>query len=152
MRKRPIETILGFGVILIAAGFLAFAFSNIETKTVVQGYKIYAIFQEAGGLENGSNVQISGIKVGSVVSRTLDKDFNAKVTMVIKKDVRLPDDTTAAIMGDGLMGGKMVNLIPGKSQTLMKNGDKVAKVKDFRSLEDAVSEIIFLATKSPSSK
>ena len=29
---------------------------------------------------------------------------------------------------------------------LLKDGEKIAKVKDFRSLEDIVSEVIFLAT------
>jgi phospholipid/cholesterol/gamma-HCH transport system substrate-binding protein len=148
MKKRPLETVMGIVVILAALGFIVFAYSKIELKAV-EGYNIYALFQQAGGLENGSNVEISGIKVGTVTARELDDDFNAKVSMVIKEDVALPDDTVAVVMGDGLMGGKLVNLIPGKSHNMLKDGGKITRVKDFKSLEDSVSEIIFLATKGP---
>lgn len=148
MNKRPIETLMGLFVIGVTAVFLIFAHSKIEFK-IVEGYPLTVQFQKAGGLENGSDVRISGIKVGSVTSRKLDDNYMAVVDLTIKKDVKLPVDTVAAIGGDGIMGDKFINLIPGKSKDVLKAGDQIAKVKDFKSLEDSVSEIIFLATKDP---
>ena len=58
MKKRPLETVMGIVVILAALGFIVFAYSKIELKAV-EGYNVYALFQQAGGLENGSNVEIS---------------------------------------------------------------------------------------------
>ena len=146
MRKRPLETVLGFAVLAVAVGFMVMAFSKIEVKAI-EGYPINIVFQQAGGLENGSDVRISGLKVGTVTDRYLDEDFNARVKIVVKSEVKLPEDTLAAIMGDGLMGGKFVNLVPGKSRNMLPENATITKVKDFKTLEDSVSEIIFLATK-----
>jgi len=146
MKRRPLETVLGFAVLVVAVGFIAVASSKIEVKAI-EGYPINIIFQQAGGLENGSDVRISGIKVGTVTDRYLDEDFNARVKAVIKSGIDLPEDTLAEIMGDGLMGGKFVNLVPGKSRKMLKENAVITKVKDFKTLEDSVSEIIFLATK-----
>ena len=115
----------------------------------LDGYPLTVKFQKAGGLESGSDVRISGIKVGTVVKRSLNDDFIAEVEMLVKKDIALPEDTLAVIADDGLMGGKFVNLVPGKSKKILQGGSEISKVKDFKSLEDSVSEMIFLATKDP---
>jgi phospholipid/cholesterol/gamma-HCH transport system substrate-binding protein len=146
MKKRPLETVLGFAVLVVAIGFMVVASSKIEVKAI-EGYPVNIVFQQAGGLENGSDVRISGLKVGTVTDRYLDEDFNARVKVVVKSDVKLPEDTLAEIMGDGLMGGKFVNLVPGKSRKMLEENATITKVKDFKTLEDSVSEIIFLATK-----
>ena len=91
-------------------------------------------------------MRVSGIKVGSVVGLDLTPDFTAKVTLNIHDDVALPTDSTAVIASDGLMGGTFVRLDPGKEKEVLKAGDRIKKIKDFRSLEDIVSDVIFSAT------
>jgi phospholipid/cholesterol/gamma-HCH transport system substrate-binding protein len=66
--------------------------------------------------------------------------------MSIAPDVALPTDTEAAIVSDGLLGGKYVNLMPGRAAEKVPSGGKLAKTKDYQALEDLVGEIIFLAT------
>jgi phospholipid/cholesterol/gamma-HCH transport system substrate-binding protein len=98
-------------------------------------------------LEIGSDVRISGVKVGSVTDRQLDTDrFEAIVLFTVRTDVRLPADTQAVITSEGLLGSKYLRLIPGTAKETVSNGGELANTKDFRSLEDTVSEIIFLAT------
>lgn len=145
MKKSPIETVLGFLVIFVAAAFLHFAANKIDARPQ-QGYSLSAVFSKSGGLESGNDVRISGIKVGSVVGLSLTSDYTAEVTLSIKDTVNLPEDTLAAIVSDGLMGGTFVQLEPGKSKEILKNNDKIKKVRDFRSLEDIISDVIFLAT------
>ncbi len=145
MKKSPIETVLGILVILVAVFFVHFAANKIDARPQ-QGYELTAVFTRSGGLESGNDIRISGIKVGSVVGLDLTPDYTAKVTMNIRQDVRLPSDTTAVVTADGLMGGTFVQLEPGKSKDILKGGDKIVKTKDFRSLEDMVGEVIFLAT------
>ncbi len=145
MKKSPIETVLGILVILVAAFFVHFAANKIDAKPQ-QGYEVTAVFMRSGGLESGNDIRISGIKVGSVVGLSLTPEYMAKVTLNIKDGIRLPVDTVASITTDGLMGSTFIQLIPGKSSDLLKNGDKISKTKDFRSLEDMISEVIFLAT------
>lgn len=145
MKKSPIETVLGILVILVAVFFVHFAANKIDARPQ-QGYELTAVFTRSDGLESGNDIRISGIKVGSVVGLDLTPDYTAEVTMNIREGVRLPADTTAVVTTDGLMGGTFVQLEPGKSKEILKSGDRIAKTKDFRSLEDMVGEVIFLAT------
>lgn len=149
-RRNPIETVLGAVVLVIAAMFLVFAYTASDLRAVT-GYDVTATFLKVGGLTRGSDVRISGINVGTVTDQRLDpQTFEAKVTMSIAADVALPTDTTAAIVSDGLLGGKYVNLVPGRATERIPAGGAVARTRDFQSLEDLVGEIIFLATNSGS--
>lgn len=146
MKRNPIETVLGAVVLVAAAMFLVFAYSIADLKAVT-GYEVKATFLKVGGLERGSDVRISGIDVGTVTSQTLNPEtFQAQVTMSIKPDVVLPTDTEATIVGDGLLGGKYVNLVPGRAKERIAVGGTITKTHDFQSLEDLVGQIIFLAT------
>lgn len=145
-RRNPIETVLGAVVLVIAAMFLAFAYSASDLRAV-SGYTVTATFLKVGGLQRGSDVRISGIAVGTVTNQTLDpQTFTAKVTMSIASNIALPTDTTAAIVSDGLLGGKYINLVPGQATDRIPADGTIAKTRDFQSLEDLVGEIIFLAT------
>jgi phospholipid/cholesterol/gamma-HCH transport system substrate-binding protein len=146
MNKKPIETIMGLVVIAVAVLFFQFAYSTSNLQ-IVEGYKITANFLKVGGLSSGSDVRINGIKVGTVLDQKLDTDqYVAKVTMSIANDISLPKDTQAVVTGDGLMGDKYIKLIPGSLKEKLKDGDILAKTKDYKSLEEAVGEIIFLVT------
>lgn len=146
MRRNIIETVLGAVVLMVAGLFVYFAYSTAEVGSA-PGYEVGAAFFKIGGLSNGSDVRISGVKVGTVIERRLDPEtYDAVVTMRINNEVRLPDDTVAGIASEGPLGGKYVRLEPGKSKTKIDAGGMIAKTDSFRSLEDQVGEIIFLAT------
>ena len=147
MKKNPLETILGFFVLIFAGVFLFFAASRIDTEDV-KGYTVSANFLKIGGLEVGSDVRISGIKVGSVLATKLNKEnYTADVFLNIDSSIKLPIDTVAAIADVGIMGDKYVRLEPGKSQALLKDGNKIQQTRNYKSLEDNVSEFIFLSMK-----
>ena len=146
MHKKPIETIMGLVVLLIAVLFLVFAY-RVSDLQVVKGYKLTANFMKVGGLTIGSDVRINGIKVGTVTAQNLNsEDYTVKVDFSISSDVKLPQDSVVAIVSDGLMGDKFVKITPGKSEKLLQNGDRFTKTKDFKTLEDMVGEIIFMVT------
>jgi len=146
MGRNAIETVMGAAVLLVAAVFVYFAYNTAQIKAVT-GYEVSARFFKIGGLGKGSDVRISGIKVGTVVSNTLDPvTFDAIVTMSIRPDIKLSTDTVATISSSGMLGDKYVMLLPGQSQEKLGTGGVIGKTKDFRSLEDQVGEIIFLAT------
>ena len=151
MNKKPVETIMGIVVLFVAAFFLYFAF-QVSDLQVVKGYNVTANFLKVGGLNVGSDVRINGIKVGSIIDLSLDEnDYIAKVKMSILPDIKLPKDSVATIVGDGLMGDKFIKIEPGKSSEMLVDGDSLQKVKDFKSLEDMVGEIIFMVTDDGSS-
>lgn len=146
MLKKPIETIMGLVVLLIAVLFLVFAY-RVSDLQVVQGYTLTANFMKVGGLSIGSDVRINGIKVGTVTAQTLNnEDYTVDVTFSISSDIKLPTDSVVAIVSDGLMGDKFVKIMPGKANEFLKDGDRFHKTKDFKTLEDMVGEIIFMVT------
>ncbi len=146
MRRNAIETVMGAVVLLVAGVFVFFAYDMAQVKAV-EGYEVTALFYKIGGLNEGSDVRISGIKVGTVIDHNLDPEsYDARVRMTITREVKLPVDTVASIASEGLLGGKYVRLEPGIDKSFIKDGGTITKTKDFRSLEDQVGEIIFLAT------
>ena len=150
MRRNLIETVMGAVVLLVAGLFVYFAYTTAQFRTV-KGYPVMASFAKLGGLPVGSDVRISGIKVGVVTARSLDPvSFNATIKMTIAETIKLPEDTVAVISSEGLVGEKYVRLEPGRSQAVIPANGMIRETRNFRSLEDQVGEIIFLATRKPS--
>lgn len=146
MKRGIAETLLGALVLVAAAAFMVFAVRVAEIQTD-GGYELTARFLKVGGLERGSDVRISGVKVGTVVDRRLDPTtFEAIVRFTVREDIRLPSDTQAGVTSTGLLGGKYIRLFPGRESDTLEAGAQLVQTRDFQSLEDTVSEIIFLAT------
>ena len=146
MRRNAFETVLGAIVLTVAGLFVFFAYQTAQVQSV-DGYEVTAKFFKIGGLTAGSDVRINGIKVGIVASAQLDNEtYDAVVTMVIQSGVKLPNDTAAGIGSEGIVGGKYVRLEPGLDKTSIGPGGSISNTTDFRSLEDQVGEIIFLAS------
>lgn len=144
--RNLVETVLG-AVVLMVAGIFVYFFQQTAEVRATQGYAVTASFSKIGGLAKGSDVRISGIKVGTVSGQRLDpQTFDAMVTMTITPEVKLPADTVAAVDSEGILGGKYVRLEPGRAAETIPPGGRIRKTRDFRSLEDQVGEIIFLAT------
>lgn len=146
MYKRPVETIMGILVLTVAALFCYFAY-NVSDLQVVKGYNVTAKFLKVGGLNVGSDVRINGIKIGTVVSQNLDDtDYTADVVMSLSPEIKLPADSVASIVADGLIGNKFIKIDPGHSEELLKDGDIMKNTKDFKTIEDLVGEVIFMVT------
>jgi len=152
MNKKPVETIMGIVVIVIAALFLLFAY-RVSDLQVVKGYTVSAKFLKVGGLNIGSDVRINGIKVGTVISQKLNpEDYVAEIKMSLSPELKLPKDSVAVIAGDGLMGDKFIKIEPGKDKEVLADGSEITNTKDFKTLEDMVGEIIFMVTDNGESK
>lgn len=148
MKRGAVETILGAIVLVVAIGFVVFGARAVDIGGE-DGYRLSARFLKVGGLERGSDVRISGVKVGTVVERTLDlQTFEALVVFTVREDIRLPADTEAGVTAEGLLGGKYLRLFPGKAEEKLEPGQELAQTRDYQALEDTVSEIIFLATEA----
>lgn len=146
MGRNLIETIMGGVVLLVAGFFLVFAYTHADLRQV-QGYELSAQFASIGGLESGADVRINGVKVGTVVGYALDPvTFLAVVRMTVKPEIKLPEDTAATIATDGLLGGKFLRLDPGRAKEYLAEGGMITRTNDFKSIEEMVGQLIFLAT------
>lgn len=146
MGRNLIETIMGAVVLAVAGFFLVFAYRHADLREV-SGYEITAQFASVGGLETGADVRINGIKVGTVAGHALNPvTFNAEVRLTILPDIRLPKDTVATIASEGLLGGKFLKLEPGRAADRIPEGGAITRTKDYKSIEEMVGQLIFLAT------
>jgi phospholipid/cholesterol/gamma-HCH transport system substrate-binding protein len=143
MSHNAVETVMGAVVLVVAALFLFFAYTVSQVRAV-SGYELTARFNRVEGLRDGGDVKVSGIKVGSIISQTLDdKTFMAVVRMSIDPSVKLPVDTVATITSNGLLGDKYLSLEPGNEDQLLTPGGQIEHTQSPMSLESLIGQYIF---------
>ena len=146
MGRGIVETLMGAIVLSVALFFLFIAF-NTTVPSNSNGYKVNAKFLKVGGIEIGSDVRISGVNVGSITSQYLDTNtYEANLILLINQNIKLPIDTQAKIVGDGILGSKYIDLIPGKESKVIEDGEFISNTRDYISLEDMIGDIIFQLT------
>ncbi|MDD9901918.1 MAG: outer membrane lipid asymmetry maintenance protein MlaD [Alphaproteobacteria bacterium] len=147
MQRNVVETVLGAVVIAVAAGFLFFFYSATDIRPA-NGYEISASFSKIDGLDTGSTVRVSGVKVGKVTDFRLDPEsYTAIVTMNIDNGVKLPLDTAAVIASGGLLDGKFLSLEPGADTEMMEPGDRIQFTQSTPGLEQLLGQVIFSMNK-----
>ncbi|MEM6780616.1 MAG: MlaD family protein [Pseudomonadota bacterium] len=142
MKRSIIETVLGAVVLVVALLFLSFSYSTANVGAV-DGYEISANFTGIGGLGIGDDVQISGVKVGSISRVELADSYLATVYMSIDPAIELPDDTAAFISSESLLGGKFLALEPGASEDYLEEGGVVQYTQAPQNLEQLLGKFIF---------
>lgn len=75
-------------------------------------------FDSVAGLEKGDHVTVNGVKKGNVESITLNGN-DVVVKVVVEKDTELKEDAVFSVMMLDLMGGKKIEITPGKSVNKM---------------------------------
>ncbi len=126
MHNSLVETLIGAVVIAVAVLFLVFAYTGSGVGAVAGGYDVTARFDRADGVNVGTDVRLSGIKVGTVSKLGLDpKSFNAVATLTLADNVKLPDDSSVRITSDGILGNQYLSIEPGGSTTAIKPGGQI---------------------------
>lgn len=152
MGGNVIETLVGAFVLVVAVSFVIFAVSRTDVGAV-QGYEVMANFDRIDGLSVGADVRVSGIKVGTVIEQTLDTEtYFAVVRMSVDPAVRLPVDSSAAVISDGLLGGKFMALTPGAEEDMIKPGGRILYTQASISLEQLIGKFVFGGADSKSAE
>jgi phospholipid/cholesterol/gamma-HCH transport system substrate-binding protein len=145
-RRNFAEVLIGAVVLLVAAGFLAYAIAH-SGRTTASGYLLYARFDHIDGLSVGSDVRIAGVKVGSVASTSLDpKTYQAVVGLSVADDVKLPKDSSAVITSESLLGGKYLALSPGGDDAMLQAGQTITITQGSINIEELLGKFIFSAS------
>ena len=125
-KGRLFESLVGLGVLFVAAAFLYYAFLASGRGEIADAYPLKAVFGRIDGVNVGSDVRVSGVKVGAVTGSALDPDtYEARVTFSISSGVAVPDDSIAKIVSDGLLGGAHIAIEPGGSDIMLAAGDTI---------------------------
>lgn len=146
-QSRATEIVTGAFVLL---GFAALLFLVIQitnrdyTFSGDNGYEVSANFENIGSLKVGAPVSMSGVTVGRVTSIGYDQNvYQAVVKMKIDPQYsKIPDDSDAAIMTSGLLGGQYLGVTAGGSDVYLKGGDQFAFVQNALVLENLVNQLV----------
>lgn len=141
---KKIELIVGIFVLI---GVMSISWMAIKLGQVggigQQGYELVAVFEDVGGVREGSDVMLAGVAVGQVKSVTLKDNEEAKVTMNIYQDVKVTIDAVASIRTKGLIGEKFVRINQGFEEDYLEEGSEFEDTESSVNIEDLISKYIF---------
>ena len=151
-RHDPVELLAGLLVLALLAGLIIAAVTGNDRKSET-GYRLSAQFDHIDGLDIGSDVRMAGVTVGQVVAETVDpKTFQAIVSMTVRRDIKLPTDSSVVVTSDSLLGGKYLSLSPGGADSTIPPGGRITQTQGSISLEQLLSKFIFSVTDSVAKK
>jgi len=106
--------------VFVFAGMLALIFSfyliGKNHNLFGSDFELKVRFSNLNGLMEGDNVLFSGIQAGTVKSFNMINDTSIEVTLMIDNKIKdyIPKNAVASIGTEGLMGNKIVNILPVK--------------------------------------
>lgn len=151
MKRNYFEVLIGAFVLTAAFTFFLFSFRSANLDPV-RGYHLSAKFDNSDGIAKGSDVKISGVKVGVVQNQILGvDDFRAKLDIMMDPAIQLPTDSSAKVSSEGLLGSKYVAISPGAEEEFLKDGDEIVFTQSSVNFEDLLGKFIFSAGDKASS-
>ncbi len=142
MYQRSIEITVGVFMIVgfAALVFLALQVSGLSLDSQRDTYRVYAQFDDLGGLSERGRVSMAGVTIGRVSGVSLDKDsYSALVEMEIYSEIdTLSTDSVAAIQTSGLLGDKYIAISVGADEKFLKDGDTIFDTQSALNLEKLI--------------
>jgi phospholipid/cholesterol/gamma-HCH transport system substrate-binding protein len=117
---------------VIAAAIFVYVWFNVLDFGKKEGFILKARFKSAEGLVNGAQVQIAGIRVGTVKDIIFDPESGRAVALLeINDSYRnvIPEDSRVSLKTKGLLGDRYVVIEPGRPNVRkLKPGEEIAQV------------------------
>lgn len=138
------------GILTITAlTLLILGFNFLKGKDLFKkSKKIYAVFNNLGGLSRSNEVKVNGYVIGTVYS--LDKkDANLDeivATINLTEEVNIPKNSKAIITSP-LVGSWYINIEKGDAQDFLKPGDTLKSKLDVGILDDVKAQLTPTLTK-----
>ena len=96
------------GIILFILGFNFLKGTSFFSNQI----KLFAIFKNVEGLQNGTSVNLNGLNIGKVTSIDLYKNTSVIVSFNVRDDLKFSKNSIAELYESGLIGGKSIAIIP----------------------------------------
>jgi phospholipid/cholesterol/gamma-HCH transport system substrate-binding protein len=152
MQTKKSEIWVGIFVLvaLLAALFICLKAADVASMRTEPTYRIYATFDNIGGLKARSPVRIGGVVVGRVADIELDpKTYLPRVALDIEERYnQIPDTSSLAIRTSGLLGEQYLALNvgfedPELGTSMLKEGSTVQDTKSAMVLEDLIGQFLY---------
>ena len=137
-------------VAMLAALFICLKAADVTSLRTEPTYRIYATFDNIGGLKARSPVRIGGVVIGRVADITLDpKTYLPRVALDIEERYNhIPDTSSLAIRTSGLLGEQYLALNvgfedPELGTSILKDGGTIQDTKSAMVLEDLIGQFLY---------
>lgn len=114
----------GFTLVGLLIFGMALLFLNRISLFEAPQIELKGDFKTVTGLKVGNAVKYSGVSIGKVKDFSVAPD-GVVVTMQVDKDIKIPQDSSFSLANDGMLGDKFIQIKPGSSQVLLKDGSRV---------------------------
>ena len=145
MNQKRIEFSVGIFILIGIAAILYLAIQIGSSRFFGSDARVIdARFTNVGGLNEGSNVMIAGVKVGLVGDITLDtENLVAMVQLKLHTDLSIYDDAIASIKTNGLICDKYIALDPGGGGFELEDGEPIVDTEPALDIESLISRFAF---------
>lgn len=128
------------GLVFLVAGILVIG--NIH-QTFSRKLRVTTLFDDVNGLQKGSNIWFSGVKIGTVKQVDFYGASQVKVIMNIDREAQqyIRKDAKVKISTDGLIGNKIIVIYGGSSHTSFVTEDDTLSVEKTFSTEDMMNTL-----------
>lgn len=148
MRHNAFEVLLGAIILAVATFFVVQTYVATGQRRE-EGYQISAYFDRIDGIMVGTDVKISGVKVGTVTGVKIEPEtYRAQVTLHIKKELQVPQDSSAEIISESLLGGKYITIVPGIENNLIQPNGEIQQTTSAVNFETIISQFMLESGKS----
>ena len=135
MRESVTEVIVGAAVLIAAVGFLAYAAQATGFAEPAGDFDLKASFRSIEGVSVGTDVRMSGVRIGTVTAMLLNPEtYRADTVLTLVDVIPIPDDSTAVVASEGLLGGNFIEIVPGASLAMFTNGAEIVDTQGAVSL------------------
>ena len=115
-----------------------------ETFNMGDTYRVYAEFDNIGGLKPRAPVKSAGVVVGRVDQIQFNNEsFRARVMMNIDKRYRFPRDSSVSILTSGLLGEQYIGMEAGADEKNLAPGDTISATQSAVVLENLIGQFLY---------
>ena len=110
----------------------------------------YAVYDQVNGLVAANPISIKGLKVGQVKKLYFDPKNPAKIVveLYVLGDYPIAKNSSARIFSSSLLGAPEVEIVPGDSKQLAKNGDTLLALTEATLGQEVNKQLLPLKTKA----
>ena len=131
--NRKIEITVGLFmlIVLFSALFIIFRVTDSSSYTNNQTYRIFAVFDNVGGLKARSPIKIGGVVIGRVSDITLNSEYKPYATLDIQAQYnKIPSNSALSIKTSGLLGEQFIDVALGMEQSIVDELDQLDALDD----------------------
>lgn len=130
---------------IIGLVIIYFVYTSLDEAASAEGsgYSVKAPFNDILQLRIGDDVRMAGVKIGTVVSTTL-QDGKAVAGLSIQDQYKIPADSVASVSMAGLLGTNFVSISMGGESGKFLSPDSIIKTKpsvDINKIFDEVGSV-----------